>query len=430
MFEDIDFLSKDYDVNAEDIYGNTCLHIAIKNQDIIKIQTILKCLHLNINKKNVKSQTPLIVAAKVQNNNIIKLLIDNNCDINSKDETGCTALMYSAKSRNLKAIKLLASQNNCDVNISNKYRLTALHEMAKTSHFDIFVELINRGANVDALDKWNNTPLMYATLHNNLNNVEFLLKKGCKTNITNKGGRTALHTAAEHNLIEFADKFLKFGACPNILDFEKSSPALIAAKFGYSEILQMMIDANCDVLNIDSSGKNIFHYACFFGLVDIVNQLLSCKYKIDAELKDCFGNHPLFLAVLRNQVEIVKILLNYNCNPNQEAFLLGNTTNSFTHAFKKSYVDICLLLIESGADLNRVKYKQDLNLDHLVQYRSIVQNHSLICSLKKLISNCPSLQILCRNIIRRSIGQNIYHKLDYIRLPNTIKTFLLIFTLD
>ncbi len=72
---------------------------------------------------------------------------------------------------------LLDSGANVNSVSSTGSRVTPLHEEAYDGHLDVAELLIDRGATVDAKERYNLTPLMYASAEGNSAMVELLLKK-------------------------------------------------------------------------------------------------------------------------------------------------------------------------------------------------------------------------------------------------------------
>jgi len=137
------------DINETGISGNTILHYAIldNKSDIIKQLLILgACLHL----KNKFYKSPMDVAFHYLNYFTVK-----------------TIILYG----------------NINVNIKNKMGDPLLTTIIKTFNFDLYrkkelVELlINKGVNVNSLDKNGHTPLYYAKRKNDYKNIYKLLKK-------------------------------------------------------------------------------------------------------------------------------------------------------------------------------------------------------------------------------------------------------------
>jgi len=93
----------------------------------------IKKFSSNLNKKNSFGQTPLILACWKQpyNSSLIKYLIDNGADVNSKTYyTNATPLLYMTKygAKNTEIIRLLISKG-ADVNAKFSEDWTPLHHM-------------------------------------------------------------------------------------------------------------------------------------------------------------------------------------------------------------------------------------------------------------------------------------------------------------
>jgi ankyrin repeat protein len=71
-------------------------------------------------------------------------------------------LHKAAKEGNLKLVKELVSKG-ADVNAKDKYGRTPLHYAAKEGHLDVVKFLVSKGADVNAKDEKGNTPLDAAT---------------------------------------------------------------------------------------------------------------------------------------------------------------------------------------------------------------------------------------------------------------------------
>ncbi|GFR09632.1 ankyrin repeat domain protein [Trichonephila clavata] len=82
--------------------------------------------------------------------------------------------------------------------------VTLLHEAAFYGHVGVAELLIEHGATVDAKDRHNFTPLMYASAQGNSVMVELLLQKKADLYLQNNNGETALHSAADHGCFDTA----------------------------------------------------------------------------------------------------------------------------------------------------------------------------------------------------------------------------------
>ena len=116
----------------------------------------------------------------------------------NQQEGGWPPLVFQCRGDrggNLERVRGILAQG-ADVNVRNYKGQTALHCAAKAGFVEIGRELLAHGANVDSLDKDDETPLFY-TLRSTIKNTEnltemarLLLDHGANTQIANRKGQT------------------------------------------------------------------------------------------------------------------------------------------------------------------------------------------------------------------------------------------------
>ena len=143
---------------------------------------------------NIESEfgTPLIRAVTDEQNDIVKLLIDNGADINKMDEFEGTPLHIASKNGNKELVELFISKGaNIDVEL-DLFRSTPLHYAASYGQKEIVKLLINYGAEITKKDFEDDTPLHLAVKYGSKEIVEYLLSKGADLEDKNKYGKTPL----------------------------------------------------------------------------------------------------------------------------------------------------------------------------------------------------------------------------------------------
>jgi len=129
----------DYDY-IDPINKNTALILAIINNPSI-IEDILKINYNSINNLNNAQENALIIAAKMNDVNSIKILLNKNINVNQQDNTGNTALHYAIKNKNMMVILELIKYG-ANVNIINNKNETSL-ELAKCSNNKDIINVLN-----------------------------------------------------------------------------------------------------------------------------------------------------------------------------------------------------------------------------------------------------------------------------------------------
>ncbi len=121
----------------------------------------------------------------------INEVIVKGASVNIYDNNRCTPLMYAARNKIYKAVKILV-ECGADVNLQNQAGETALIIADKSGDEEIVRFLIDAGASVDQQDKEGNTALIYAAIGNHLEVAKHLVDSGANINIKNKCGKMAL----------------------------------------------------------------------------------------------------------------------------------------------------------------------------------------------------------------------------------------------
>jgi ankyrin repeat protein len=139
-------------------------------------------------------------AAEAGFHKVVKILLDNGADVNTKDHDGNTALHTAARKEHFEIVKILldrsANVNEKNVGVGE----TALHMAAKTGNFQIVELLFANGAEVN-LNNWGNT-LLHAAAETDM--VEILRDQfGMRdlVNARNNDGSTPLHTRRRVQLL-------------------------------------------------------------------------------------------------------------------------------------------------------------------------------------------------------------------------------------
>ena len=92
--------------------GDTRLHIAVKEENVTAVNTLLTKFHVDVNAANKRQETPLMLATALGNDMLFQLLLAHGANINKRNIKQCTvlhiALMYK---RTTIAMQLLAFTN-------------------------------------------------------------------------------------------------------------------------------------------------------------------------------------------------------------------------------------------------------------------------------------------------------------------------------
>ena len=166
------------------------------------------------------------------------------------------------------------------------------------------------GADPTLLDDVNSNGVHYFAYEGKDPDVlSLLVEKGADVNARDKWGETPLH-----NLLHVSDPSLevlhgliKYGADVNIEDNEYQRPLYEVALSGNVEAARLLLDYGADINDKDKSGATALHAAAWTGHVDMVALLV--EKKVDVCHKDKRSRSALFLACQQGNVECVRSLL-------------------------------------------------------------------------------------------------------------------------
>jgi len=192
---------------------SSVLHLfsAIKDNDFNTVKDMIETQGVDPNSKDKRGFTPLFLAIRSGNENIMNLLIDKGADVNyftkMNDEITLSCLFLATLENKLNIVKLLLARG---ADPQNQYALKALEYAVHQGNTEITEALIDKGAAINAIDSNGKSLLMVAVVQNKLPMVELLLRKGIDETLTNNGGQTALDIARQLHRDEIVDVLEKY----------------------------------------------------------------------------------------------------------------------------------------------------------------------------------------------------------------------------
>ncbi len=197
-----------------DLNGNNSLHLAIFTRDINIIELILKKSDKDIiiNSRTNIGETPLHYACNLQENKIVKLLINNNADINLQDfEHEYNILHYAINLGSIELVKICLN-NNIDINRQDIYGNTALHYCVLENNLEIFNLIITSNYQIN-VNLWNiEGKIPLHLLLKNSNNIkkemiDYLIEHS-NLNLQDNDYETCLYLICEYNIWENYESIL------------------------------------------------------------------------------------------------------------------------------------------------------------------------------------------------------------------------------
>ncbi len=167
--------------------------------------------------------------------------------------------------------------------------------------------LIKLGADVDATDIENTSPLIYAVANNNLTTAKALLSHNARTDIFTSSGESALHIAAKDNLPDIAEALIRAGTDINLKDHRGAMPLHYASAYGYFSLCDLLLYYNADIEARTEDGSTPLILAVYGGHAAVCDLLL--QHGALPGSPDNKGFTPFITAAQNNDTLIMNLLI-------------------------------------------------------------------------------------------------------------------------
>ena len=224
---------------------------------------------------------------------------------------------------------------------------------------------IAAGANVDALDAGEMTPLLWAAWRGNVDVATYLIRHDANTEARGSRGMTALMMASANGSLAIVDELLRKGvdvnastagqpdSCgagsPSKLFADARWTALTsAAGSGYGAIVRRLVAAGADMAVRDRSGRGVVAYAATADRSEALEALLDLGARID--VANVGSQTALTEAIVGRKTQNALILLARGADPSIPAY---NGMTPLFVAINTREPAILRAMIAQGVDLNR-----------------------------------------------------------------------------
>ncbi|MGA1824139.1 MAG: ankyrin repeat domain-containing protein [bacterium] len=222
----------------------------------------------------------------------------------------------AVQERDLSKLKSIVNKG-ADINAVDSRGRTPLYLAALYGYPDIAAYLLTKEADPNKGASWkdNATPLHVAAKQGNVEIVKLLLEKGVNPNIQTKHGVTPLHNAARHRKPKVVEILLGKGANIDAKDsFHKGvlhgyewSPEV---SIELTKVVQLLIAAGANVNSITKEGETPLMNMTSIGALDAMELLLSKGAHVN--IKNKFGVDALQIAINLDNDKAVMILRKYS----------------------------------------------------------------------------------------------------------------------
>jgi len=338
------------DVDAQDNYNMTPLHCAIESYRSLVAAQLLLDHRASARLQDKNGQTPLHLASRRGLSDVVALLLKSGADVDPRDNDNITPLLCVSEVSGDGADAQLLLEHGASVNVRDKDGQTPLH-LALQHHFsDVVPVLLKWGADVDAHDICNRTPLLCAKeSFERVTAIQLLPDDMASIHARHENGQTPLHLASHHGFSDVAALLLKLGADVEALDNDRMTPLLCALKFSkHGEGARVLLEHGASVQVRDKDGQTVLHLALQRRLYNVLESLREFGADVDAQDNDNIT--PLLCAIeLYSSFEASRLLQDHGAS----VHLRNRNGQTPLHlALRRGLSDVVTLLIKSGSDVD------------------------------------------------------------------------------
>ncbi|XP_061741676.1 ankyrin repeat and EF-hand domain-containing protein 1a isoform X1 [Nerophis ophidion] len=229
--------------------GTGALHMAVaaNNQDLVRFLLSLRA-HPDI--QNKRGHTPVMLAAELGNEGIVKMLAHHDADMSMQDNEGKGVLFYCIypTKRHTRCLQVVleyqADVNNVSSQGTHVFQLMCQHakECAPMCHM-----MLAQGADPNAADqKTGVTALMEAAKAGSLDLVRDILKRRGNPNALDEKRLSAVHYAAMGGFFEVIVLLSAFSADMNIINVDENTALHYAAQTGDVNCCKFLAQRGCN----------------------------------------------------------------------------------------------------------------------------------------------------------------------------------------
>ncbi|PSN51181.1 hypothetical protein C0J52_06045 [Blattella germanica] len=339
-------------------------------------------------------RTLLHVAAFLGHLKLTQFLIERGSDLEARDIFGLTALMASYVNDNQNVTIMLlqhganpnamCKDGNCVIHFAFRWTIQKFSKFSSdveknnednTEHLksffsktkeDTVLNLLEHGANPNAVDGLGNSLMDYAVGADLPNILKLLQEFGCDINGCDYEQGTPLIKAIKWGNEKMAITLLEYGANPNVKDKHGNSAIHYAIQGNLSNTLELLLQHNCDIDAANNQGETPLIKSLTRRNEQMAMHLL--QFKLNFNAKDYFGNSPMHYAVEGNLEKTSETLLKLECDFDC-CNLQGETP--LIKAIKRQNQEMANTLLSLGANPN-TKDKYGNSVMHFAAQENLV----------------------------------------------------------
>ncbi|KAJ5981118.1 hypothetical protein N7481_008416 [Penicillium waksmanii] len=228
------------DVNLVDEVYRTALACSVEIRNNRAVEILLETSRICVDSRNAENRTPLMIAAIIGEDTIIKQLLESNAEVNAKNEHKLTPPFLAVANSHAQAVKFLLDHPEIRVNQQDEYGRTPFSYAAERQIIQIMINLIKNGADPHVCDG---------------------------NGHTDESGRTWLSWASQYGDVEIESCFLEDNGAMEKVDIDICDGTEV--KFSKTPLIWALEAENEAVINLFKEADNNYMHLLVEGLSSI-----------------------------------------------------------------------------------------------------------------------------------------------------------------
>ncbi|KAF5306570.1 hypothetical protein FQR65_LT07297 [Abscondita terminalis] len=378
------------------------LHLALKNEKFFVARFLIE-EGADVNLTNASGMTALHYACKFGKINLVKKILPSIIDLNLQNKKGETALQLSFKNLNFDVARLLIDAG-ANVNVGNN----GLLHVCKITKFD-FEKKVEPALESLKTQRTHGGTTIYSTPMNEESEItRFLIEAGAEVNLINRFDETPFLFAWKLTTLELVAKMQPTIADINAQNADGETALVLSFKNQNFDVARFLIEAGADV---NATNTFPFHFLCKFGKLELVKRIRSMVN--DINLQNADGETALHFSLKNENFDVASFLIDEGadvnlCNgvdmtPFLEVCKIGHyeivkkirpkmTQINFQKrdgetalhlSLKHQKRDVATFLIDEGADVNLSNNFGETSLFYACRFGDI----ELVKKIRKFVSD-------------------------------------------
>ncbi len=276
------------DVNAQDSNETSPLIIAANFNSNVLAEILVSSPKIDLNIFTKHNLTPLHIACKKGNLEVVKTLCNggDNINLNILGDEGSWTPLYSATTKDQAEVMKVLITSGADVNIPRDDGTPPVCEACLSGDNKAFKSvqlLIEAGADVNKCSKDNSTALYNACNYGNIDIVRALIDAGAHLDIITETGGSPLGIVCALGNYAIVELLLNAGADPNLQPRRPSrlcvaTPLIAACCSGNTEVVKLLLKHGADVFyQLNNGDTPLSKASTYQGGFPAIVQVLKCE---------------------------------------------------------------------------------------------------------------------------------------------------------